>query len=254
MSPRSRALTTTMPAGRLLRPARRIGTAMFGRPVVVWVAALRPDADPDPDAAALRGILAPDELRRVASISHVDARLEYAAGRLLLRRVLSRLLGTAPAAVRLAVEPGGRPALVPGPGGRPAFDFNLSHSGGHLALAVSRSLRVGVDIERLDRNQSPDTLTTLATLSRRYFTGAEQGLLAARAGTDTYLERWYRIWTTKEAHAKARGVGVRGLTDPLTGHGIRWQRRHLAVAHRCLGSVVVLHPSVPQSELGSEIL
>lgn len=197
---------STTAARELLRSVRRLRITTFGRRIDVWVASVRPDVDPD--IRVLRSFLPKGELQRLSAIRHDGVRAEYAAGRVLVRSVLAERLRTAPARLRIGEEPGGRPRLQPGPSGRTTCDFNLSHSGGRLALAVCRGLRVGVDIERVDRTRP------LEALARRYYTADEQALLNAHAGTDAYAECWYRIWTTKEAHAKARGVGVRGLTDP----------------------------------------
>lgn len=243
------------PTDALLRSVRRLCVTAFGRRIDVWVAAVRPDAHPDPDMPVLRAFLPEGELRRLSETDHDDARVEYAAGRLLVRCVLGERLRTAPARLRIGEEPGGRPRLERGPGGRPTDDFNLSHSGGRLALSVSRHLRVGVDIERVDRTRP------LEALARRYYTADEQTLLNAHAGTEAYAECWYRIWTTKEAHAKARGIGVRALAEPLDGHGTRWRRHPIPVAPGFAGSVVALHPScppypshpfVPHRKLGSD--
>lgn len=237
------------PTDALLRSVRRPRITAFGRRIDVWVAAIRTDVNADPDMPVLRAFLPESELRRLSAIRHDAARVEYAAGRLLVRSVLAERLRTPPARLRIGEEPGGRPRLEPGPGGSPADDFNLSHSGGRLALSVSRNLRVGVDIERVDRTRP------LEALARRYYTADEHALLNTYAGADAYAECWYRIWTTKEAHAKARGAGVRGMTDPLDGHGTRWRRYPIPVAPGFAGSVVALHPSylsVPHRLLGSD--
>jgi 4'-phosphopantetheinyl transferase len=239
----------------LLRSVRRLRITAFGRRIDVWVAAIRPNTYLDPDTPVLRAFLPEGELRRLSAIDHAEARAEYAAGRLLVRSVLAERLGTAPTRIRIGEEPGGRPRLERGLGGRPTDDFNLSHSGGRLALCVSRNLRVGVDIERVDSTRP------LQALACRYYTADEQTLLNAHTGTDAYADCWYRIWTTKEAHAKARGIGVRALAEPLDGHGTRWRRHPIPVAPGFAGSVVALHPScppypshpfVPHRKLGSD--
>ncbi|MGW7579341.1 4'-phosphopantetheinyl transferase family protein [Streptomyces sp. NPDC054765] len=207
---------------------------MFGRPVEVWLTRV-PTRAAEPSTAET-SLLTPGERARRAAMSFPDRRAEYTVGRALVRRMLGARLGLPPHRVPLGEDVDGRPFLIGERNGRPRYDFNLSHSGTWLALAVSSGLRVGVDIEQVVARGSD------RTLARRYFTESERALLS-RGSPRRYPERWYRIWTTREAHAKARGVGIRGLADPMDGHGIRWQRRSLPVSRGYAGSVVALAPT-----------
>ncbi|MFD0885749.1 4'-phosphopantetheinyl transferase family protein, partial [Streptosporangium algeriense] len=142
------------------------------------------------------------------------------------------LLGLPPRRVPLTEDARGRPALR---GDRPRYDFNLSHSGNRLALSVARGLRVGIDVERVTERDG------VAVIARRYFGDRERQRLD-RSSDRSYLERWYRIWTTREAHAKARGTGVSGIAAPLDGHGSLWCRRSVRVGDHYVASVVALTP------------
>jgi 4'-phosphopantetheinyl transferase len=117
----------------------------------------------------------------------------------LLRYALAPLLGRRPHALEFAREPRGRPYLRDAPAG---FDFNFSGTRGGSLLAVSLGLRVGVDIERLDRR--PPVLR----LARRYFDPGEADALEALPDalrTTAFLH----AWTAKEAACKATGSGLR---------------------------------------------
>ncbi|MGW1838144.1 4'-phosphopantetheinyl transferase family protein [Streptomyces sp. NPDC002067] len=218
----------------LLLPPRRTVHRLFGRPVEVWLARIRPRT-PVASAGAAPELTA-QERDTLDAIGDGLHRLQHAGGRVLVRRVLGAELGVPPRRVPLARGAGGRPCLDPGaPGARAPYDFNISHSGPYVALAVTSGMRVGVDIERLAARDAS------AALARRLFTPHERTLLT-RPGSPRHLARWYRIWTTREAHAKARGAGVGGLRDPMTGHGTRWQRGHVALAGPYTGSVVALRP------------
>jgi 4'-phosphopantetheinyl transferase len=142
---------------------------------------------PRPPAAALP-LLSDPELARLRRLRRRADQERFATGRLLARTVLGELLGVAPGAVALVVpDGGGRPVLA---GSR--LSFSLSHSGERVALAVSATHDVGVDVERLAGAQAPATL----------FTAAEQDSPIAPI----------TLWTRKEAVLKACGTGL--AVDP----------------------------------------
>ncbi|SHH24299.1 4'-phosphopantetheinyl transferase [Jatrophihabitans endophyticus] len=225
------------PGGATANGAGRITTStlqLFGRPVIACHARIRPPAG----LAAGPGLrlLSDEEQERCAGIEMPAGQLEFVAGRVLARRTLGRILGLPARRVPLVLDDSGRPRLAGRDGRRRALDFNLSHSGDRVALAVGWGVRVGVDIELRVPRPAADAL------ARRYFSSAENDYLRRRPDA-RYRERWYRIWTTREANAKARGIGVRGIAAPLDGHGHAWQRRHLALPAAYAGTVVGLAPT-----------
>lgn len=95
------------------------------------------------------------------------------------------------------------------------IDFNLSHSGNQVAVAVARGLRVGIDIECvIDRDNAAD-------VASRVFSEAERDLLM-RTSPAGYLARWYQIWTMREAYVKAQGTGLSGIAAELPDSGTSW--------------------------------
>ena len=93
----------------------------------------------------------------------------------------------------LAAKEGGEIGILPS--GKPHFKnsplfFSISHSENVVAVAISER-EVGVDVEKL-RNVRKG-------VANRFFTGSE----AEYAGSDA--ERFFEIWTKKEAYAKAKG-------------------------------------------------
>jgi 4'-phosphopantetheinyl transferase len=95
-----------------------------------------------------------------------------------------------------------------GAGGKPRIDddaiplaFNLSHSRGHIAVAVTSGAAVGVDIE------SGRGARDVMRLARRYFAPAEVAALEALPAGER-ADLFYAYWTLKEAWIKARGGGV----------------------------------------------
>ncbi|MEV4173301.1 4'-phosphopantetheinyl transferase superfamily protein, partial [Nonomuraea sp. NPDC049709] len=102
----------------------------------------------------------------------------------------------------------GRPCLDRGEG-RPAPDFNLSHSDAWALVAVApEGARVGVDVERVRAD-----LDHLALARHLYQPEEVARLLAAGPGAD--LTEYFRLWTAKEAFVKATGAGLGGLRDVL---------------------------------------
>ena len=133
----------------------------------------------------------------------------------LIERALSTYLG-----------PGESPLLGRGPHGKPYLpqrsDLNLSvsHGGGRTVLAVGRSGPIGVDCEPI---LPFDEMAEVAALS---FTPAEQGWWAG-AGPETRCERFYALWTRKEAVVKAIGEGLQIPLNSFevhsgTGDGPAW--------------------------------
>ena len=72
--------------------------------------------------------------------------------------------------------------------------FSLSHSGSYVAFAVSDS-PIGIDVEDLSVHRKTDH----RKIAQRFFTANETEWI----GDDR--ERFFRVWTFKEAYAKATG-------------------------------------------------
>jgi 4'-phosphopantetheinyl transferase len=88
------------------------------------------------------------------------------------------------------------------PRGGHDLDFNLSHAHGHNLLGLVRRHRIGVDVECLDRGDRglATVVDTFADEERRWVAAATPGRPRNR--------RILRLWTLKEAYAKARGLGL----------------------------------------------
>ncbi len=135
------------------------------------------------------------EHARLRIMRHADARLRFSAGRWLVRHVLSRRLGCAEAEVELTAGAHGRPSLISG-----GIDFNLSHAGSLVVLALSTT-RVGIDVEMTNRTRD------WRAIARRFFSAVE---VAAIEACDEARQRtaFFRAWVRKEAFVKALGTGI----------------------------------------------
>jgi 4'-phosphopantetheinyl transferase len=140
------------------------------------------------------------ERARAARFFHDRDRLAFAAAHALLRAMLSRALGAPPHIWRFVQQAHGKPSLDPA-FGIPSLEFNLSHTRGAVACAVTHGRPVGVDIEGESRD------IELLALARAYFAPAEVALLEALAEKER-AGAFFQLWTLKEAYVKARGDGL----------------------------------------------
>jgi phosphopantetheinyl transferase len=96
---------------------------------------------------------------------------------------------------RIETERSGKPIAVDETG-RSALSISASHSGTRLALACASDGLVGIDIEH---HRARD----FTLVAQRAF-GSEEQALVAKEGERAF----YRIWTLREAIAKATGLGL----------------------------------------------
>lgn len=134
-------------------------------------------------------------------------RRQYLVAHCLVRRVLSLETGIPEAEAVLWRSSRGRPFLQAPPGGLPDgardLDFNLSHAHGFNVMAVARNRRVGIDIERLDRGAERGFDWIVESFSPQ-----ERAYLADLTAGGRRDRATLRLWTLKEAYAKARGLGL----------------------------------------------
>lgn len=148
-------------------------------------------------------ILSEAEKNRAAAFRSCAARRLFVAGRVLCRSIIANLLGCTPQALCLAITPSGRPYLRD----YPDIDFNLSHTGDCIALAICRSGRIGIDIERPDAFSEKEGCEIMPMiLSEQELDQVYQ--LDKRYRHDVFLA----CWVQKEAALKCFGQGF--LADP----------------------------------------
>jgi 4'-phosphopantetheinyl transferase len=178
-----------------------MATTLEERTVHVWCR--RTIAPPAEDLARAESVLSPTELARAARFVHAQDRCDYVLAHALLRDRLSACAGVAPAALRFATEPTGKPRLaLPQVS---SLAFSLSHTRGMAACALGTGCEVGVDIESYDHT-ADDAIAELAlSMSER------QAL--AELAEEQRSERLLALWTLKEAYLKATGEGLGGPLD-----------------------------------------
>jgi 4'-phosphopantetheinyl transferase len=166
---------------------------------VVWLQAAR---EVPPDArVALEALLDDEERTRATALLREGDREVFVRAHALLRAALSHH-GAAPPSSWQLTRGRGKPELC-GPL-RGELRFNLSHSGGLVAVIVAAGTDVGVDVEE----EGPRPRLEIA---RRFFAPSEIELLRA-APPEREADLFLTLWTLKEAFVKACG---RRLLLPL---------------------------------------
>ncbi|SCK31575.1 4'-phosphopantetheinyl transferase [Streptomyces sp. WMMB 714] len=188
-------------------------------------------------------------------------RRRYLVAHALLRRALSLETGLPEGELAFRRSPRGRPALrLPrgGPlrGGREP-DFSLTHSGDWNLLGTVPRGRIGVDVESLDRGERG-----IRTVER-VFSAEERDWVAAGTPGRPRDHRVLRLWTLKEAYAKARGLGlalpfdsfsftlapdggVTGFRPPADDSAGRWRFLEFEPAPDVVAAVAVRSDATPE--------
>jgi len=142
------------------------------------------------------------ERQSLASIKSSRRYREYLAGHLLTRLLLGKITGENWTAITLYSDANGKPYAKANLS-LPAF--NLSHAGNWLAIAVTTSGRLGIDIEVSGANPIPDS--ELLEIARRNYSDCEYRDLRTLPLHEKSFH-FYRMWTIKEAVIKAIGYGL----------------------------------------------
>jgi 4'-phosphopantetheinyl transferase len=108
--------------------------------------------------------------------------------------------------VSLTRTEAGKPFLTSDARAHSAITFSVSHAHTRALIAVSHAQDIGVDLE-LIRSE-----VEVVKLSERYFVPAEHTAIM-QAAEDQRAAMFFRHWVVKEAVLKAKGIGLRGLSD-----------------------------------------
>lgn len=160
----------------------------------------------DVNIDALSQYLTADDIIRAERFRYVTDQQLHMLAHSLKRFVLSQYLQINPASLTFATEHNGKPVC-----NQPnAPYFNLSHSQGWVALAVSPLSPVGVDIEHARPNISAsDIIARIAS---------PQEVLLYQQSSDPE-QCFLCLWTQKEAISKAcgKGLSVGASSIPCSG-------------------------------------
>jgi 4'-phosphopantetheinyl transferase len=169
------------------------------------------DVDISDIQSACTELLCASERQQAERFTSDRRRREYVLAHGLVRAALSRFAPqVAPTAWRFTRNRYGRP-FISLPQTAEPLHFSLSHTDGFVACAVSPCERVGIDVEATDR---PAAYLEIASA---FFSTAELADLMSLPPAQQ-KERFFDIWTLKEAYAKARGMGLQLRLDQFSMH------------------------------------
>ena len=114
----------------------------------------------------------------------------------MLRCVLSRYLNCLPQDVLFHYGPQGKPFVE-----NTELQFNLSHSGDYIVIAVNYDYPIGIDVEQVTRT------IEIADIAARFFTDNESRQILALNGK-AQQRAFFNVWTRKEALLKTIGSGL----------------------------------------------
>jgi 4'-phosphopantetheinyl transferase len=155
---------------------------------------------PEEQAARLQQWLSADERERMERFRSGRDRHRYLVGRGLLRTVIGRYLAVSPGVLRFDTIAAGKPRLALGVAPQP-LQFNLSHSGDLVLIALASGRALGVDVEQVRADLEA------AEIAARFFSPTEQQALATLSGA-RQIDAFFDCWVRKEAYVKARGDGL----------------------------------------------
>jgi 4'-phosphopantetheinyl transferase len=137
----------------------------------------------------------PEEIARANRYFHAKDRNRYIISRGLLRNILGNYLKQQPAEVEFKIGPNKKPFVVNN--GKDSLQYNISHAGDWILLAISNS-DVGADTEVVDNGFDYEEVI------KEYF-GSEEITYIKQS---TPAERFFTLWTRKEALTKATAKGI----------------------------------------------
>jgi 4'-phosphopantetheinyl transferase len=143
-------------------------------------------------------VLDEEEERRWRRYRTSESRALFLVAHVATRHVLSHSGDRDPESWVFDRGANGRPEIVQGPRG---MRFNISHTEGMVAVLVHGEADCGVDVEHSRRSMD------IRSVSRRVFTDGEQAAIFSQP-PELRADRFYQLWTLKEAFIKAKGKGL----------------------------------------------
>jgi 4'-phosphopantetheinyl transferase len=180
--------------------AREAPLAASEHRIDVWLAHYSEISDPNLHAD-YRALLTEEERGKEFRFYFPDDQRRYLVTRAMVRTVLSKYLDVAPTDWRFATNSYGRPEIANLTRAECGLCFNISHTRGLIALAVTKHRELGVDVENVR------TREVSIEIADRFFARAEVAELAT-IPAERQQDRFFEYWTFKESYIKARGMGL----------------------------------------------
>ena len=148
--------------------------------------------------------LYPARREAVERLNNKKAKLSSMATGLLLQELVRAELGVEPIQLIIGRGSQGKPYVE----GYPEFNFNISHSGDVVAIAYG-DCQVGIDVEHIRCREND------LKVAKRCFAPGEYTFITDEAFevdlegvSHSVEERFFMVWTMKEAYLKYKGTGI----------------------------------------------
>jgi 4'-phosphopantetheinyl transferase len=148
---------------------------------------------------AMNAVLSLDEQQKADRFHFEQDRTRHVVGRGVLRSILARCMKTEAERLRFEYNKFGKPRLADGP--TQPLQFNVSHSGDLVLIALTIERAVGIDVERT-RND-----LEVERIAASYFSLHERRTLHSLPAHQR-RDAFFDCWTRKEAYIKAIGDGL----------------------------------------------
>ena len=148
----------------------------------------------------LSKLISDQEVSRAAGFKKPRDTQKYILRHGMVRAVLGQYIRNEPQAIRFVHEGSGKPNLDP-EGDVHDICFSLSHTAEMICLGISKKSRIGLDIVKSD-SRYPFSAT-----AQYLFTPGESQWITQTPSHEQH-NRFFRIWSLKEALLKAMGGGV----------------------------------------------
>ncbi len=158
---------------------------------------------PNKNISNLEKILSRKELDKADKFHFPKDRNSFVVSRASLKIILSKYINVEPTAVNFVYNKYGKPFLDIK--NDTNISFNLSHSGNFCLIGITKNNKIGVDIEKINKDFSS------LEIAKNYFSEKEY-LALTKLPSNERGKAFFYCWTRKEAFIKAEG---KGLSIPL---------------------------------------
>lgn len=148
----------------------------------------------------LNEVLSVEERQRAEQFQFRKDRDRYVIGHGIRRVILGSYLGQPASSITFCYGKFGKPAvkLI-----SENLNFNDSRSGDLAVYAITRACPIGVDVERVR------FIPQFQEIASQFFSRQENDLIMALP-PERRMERFFTVWSGKEAYLKATGDGIGG--------------------------------------------
>jgi phosphopantetheine--protein transferase-like protein len=147
--------------------------------------------------SSFRKILSEKEQQKASRFRFLCDQQSYVITHAMLRSILGKYLELDPSEIEFVLNDFGKPSLRENV---KKIHFNLSHRSGMSVLAFSPKGEIGIDIEKMDPTFD------FNQIAQTHFSKDENDFI--NAIPEEVCEKFYLLWTRKEALLKAVGTGI----------------------------------------------